>query len=203
MNNSDLERVLKSAEVSARSDEYWEQFPKRVTANTHWQSQTAGKFTTEKPRRLTLATSLKRLALASACVAVGLVIGFWRGQAPDETVLSLTQAKKYFREIEILFPNQLQAIVFDEQGARLILGEKADVPNSPPVYLRICGPHGCQTFVTFSGQQIRVNRDEFDVLLDAKGNVMLVGRRFVWSSASLGSKTSPYRIEARTLETPS
>ena len=30
MNDSDLERLLKSAELPARSDEYWEQFPKRV-----------------------------------------------------------------------------------------------------------------------------------------------------------------------------
>jgi len=31
---------------------------------------------------------------------------------------------------EALFPNQLQAIVFDDQGARLMLADKSDVPNS-------------------------------------------------------------------------
>jgi hypothetical protein len=203
MNNSDLERLLKSAEAPARSDEYWEQFPRRVTARTHWQTQPAGKPLTESPRRPSPAILAWGLGLVSACIVVRLAIGFWRGRAPRQTALQLTQATKYYREIEALFPNQIRAIVFDDQGARLILAEKADVPNSPPVFLKVCGPHGCQRFVTFSGQQIRINGNECDVLMDARGNVLLVGKRFVWSSASLGSETSPYRIEAKTLKTSS
>jgi len=107
----------------------------------------------ERPRRPSFAPLLRNLGLASACIVVGLAIVVWRGRAPNETAFPLTQAKKYYREFEALFPNQLQAIVFDDQGARLMLADKSDVPNSPPVYLTICGPRGCQSFVTFSASR--------------------------------------------------
>jgi hypothetical protein len=105
------------------------------------------------------------------------------------------EAQKYFHEIEGLFPNQLQAIVLDQTGARLVLSPAADVPRSPPLYLRICGPDGCQRFVTFSGQQIRVNGEACEVLVDRRGRVLLVGRDTVWSGSDPSGKTGPYRIE--------
>jgi hypothetical protein len=111
--------------------------------------------------------------------------------------------EKCYRETEALFPNQVQAIVFDEAGPRVVLAEKADVPKSPPLYLKICGPRGCQEIVTFSGQQVRVNGDVCDVLTDAAGNVMLAGDHMFWSSQSVGTKAGRYRIEARTMETSS
>jgi hypothetical protein len=112
-------------------------------------------------------------------------------------------ARKCFQEIQPLFPHQLQAIVFDRQGARLVLAETADVPVSPPLYLKICGPKGCQQFVTFSGQQIRVNGEVCDVLLDSQGNVLVVGGQLVWSSSKPAGKAGSYRIEAKLLITES
>ena len=202
LNNSDLDNLLKAAESPARSDQYWNQFPKKVTAKIHWQSRrvaTLDSADLHKPRRMILVWGL---SLVSAFGIIGFTLSLWRGLVPDETALELTQVKKYVREIETLFPNQLQAIIFDEQGARLILAEKPDVPNSAPLYLKICGPGGCQRFVTFSGQRIRVNGDECDVLVDAKGNVMLVGERLLWSRVAV-ARVGKYRIEARALETSS
>jgi hypothetical protein len=115
----------------------------------------------------------------------------------------LTAVRKYFREIEALFPNQLQAIVFEQQGTHLVLAGEPNLPTSPPLYLKICGPKGCQRFVTFSGQQIRVNGDICDVLADGRGGVLLVGRNLVWSSDQATASSGPYRIEARILEAAS
>jgi hypothetical protein len=98
-----------------------------------------------------------------------------------------------------LFPNQLQALVLDAAGAHLVLAEQADVPASPPLYVKITGPKGAQRFVTFSGQRIRVNGDSFEVLVGRQGEVLLVGKQSVWSSSEPGVKAGPYRIEARPL----
>ena len=54
--------------------------------------------------------------------------------------------------------------------------------------------------MTFSGQQIRFNGEDCDVLADAQGNVMLVGRQRIWHSAFSVPLAGKYRITARTLE---
>ena len=113
----------------------------------------------------------------------------------------LAEARKYFHELEALFPNQLQAIVFDQQGTHLVLAPEPNLPASPPLYLKICGPKGCQRFVTFSGQQIRVNGDVCDVLADRQGNVLVVGQETLWADAKAAVRSGPYQIEARALET--
>ena len=82
-----------------------------------------------------------------------------------------------------------------------MLAPEPNLPASPPLYLKICGPKGCQRFVTFSGQQIRVNGDVCDVLVDHQGNVLVVGRETLWSDAKAAARIGPYQIEARALET--
>jgi len=89
--------------------------------------------------------------------------------------------------------------VLDQTGARLVLSPAADVPRSPPLYLRICGPAGCQRFVTFSGQQIRVNGQACEVLVDRQGQIMLVGPKLFWSGSDPMAKGDRYQIEAATL----
>jgi hypothetical protein len=126
-----------------------------------------------------------------------------RDAAPRETFGSVAQVQKCYREIEAMFPNQVQAIIFDEAGSRIVLAEKPGVPDSTPLYLRICGPQGCQQVVTFSGQEIQVNGENWEVLTDAAGNVLLVGNKFVWSSASHVHELGKYRVETRSLETAS
>ncbi len=199
MNNSELEKLLKSAPAPDRAPEFWEEFPKRITARFHWQANRA-----TAPE--TASRGLSPLAWALGAAAVCLVFVFVNHQNTNitgETVGHFAEAEKCYREIESLFPNQVQCIIFDETGPRIVLGEKADVPASTPLYLKICGPRGCQRVVTFSGQQIRVNGETCDVLLDASGNVLLVGKQLVWSSASLNRETGRYRIEARLLEASS
>ena len=113
----------------------------------------------------------------------------------------LVAARKYFQEIETLFPGQVQAIVFDQQGSHLVLAEHSNVPADSPLYLKICGPKGCQNYVTFSGQQIHFNGETCEVLLDRHGNVLLVGPQWVLSTAGAPTKHARYQVAARPLET--
>jgi hypothetical protein len=140
------------------------------------------------------------LGVAAVCLAVGFVLGSWRGQRPSGQDSQLAEARKYFHELEALFPNQLQGIVFDQQGTHLVLAPEPNLPASPPLYLKVCGPQGCQRFITFSGQQIRVNGDVCDVLVDHQGKVLVVGQETLWSDARGAVRRGPYQIEAKVLE---
>ena len=203
MNNAELETLLRSAPVPERTRDYWEQFPKRITAKTYWQTGRPAALETASRSRSNPAAMRWGLGLASACLLVGLILSLWTRQVPNDPAPPPTQAKQYFHEIATLFPHQVQAIVFDAQGVRFMLADKADVPDSPPLYLKIMGPQGWRSFVTFSGQQIRFNGEDCDVLADGQGNVMLVGRQLLWNSAYPAPRAGKYRIAAQTLETSS
>jgi hypothetical protein len=205
MKNSELDQILKSAPVPDRPGAYWDQFPQRVMAKTNW-LRTRADDGANHPRtepfwlrsRFRLATV--GLGLAIIGLLLGFVLGFRQGRNLSITDPQLAAARKYFQEIETLFPGQVQAIVFDQQGPHLVLAERSNVPTASPLYLRICGPNGCQDYVTFSGQQIRFNGETCEVLLDRQGNVLLVGQQWVLSSAQASAKNARYQVAARPLE---
>jgi hypothetical protein len=218
MKDMELNEVLKRAAVPERGADYWERFPARVTAeiDRRKQESCAERSLPGAPRKAASVSnhwswaSVVRslggkpafaLGLATACVALGFVLGFWKGPRSPVNEPQLAEVRKYFREIEALFPNQLQAIIFDQQGTHLVLTREPNLPASPPLYLKVCGPKGCQRFVTFSGQQIQVNGEVCDVLADHEGNVLLVGRQLLWSGSRAVARSGPYQIEARALET--
>jgi hypothetical protein len=209
MNDAELNEVLRRATVPEREAEYWERFPGRVIAELERRRQAVP--TPAKTRAssawawtgvLGMLLSRPALAAAVAVICLGLVffLGFWRGQPALSNDSQLAAARKYYHEIEALFPNQVQAIVFDQRGTHLVLAQEPNVPASPPLYLKVCGPKGCQRFVTFSGQQIRVNGDVCDVLADGRGEVLLVGRQLLWSDAKAVAASDGYQVEARALE---
>jgi len=212
MNNKELDQILKSARVPERPAVYWERFPRQVTAQLRAGGGLESSLSPSEGERVGVRGPFQRgwptpfrwkpalaLALASVCIVFGFVLGAWHARHPAGTDPQLAEVAKYFREIAALFPNQLEAIVFDQAGAHMVLADRPNVPASPPVYVKVCGPKGCQWFVTFSGQQIRVNGDVFEVLVDRQGDVLLMGRQWVWSSSEPAGKSSPYRIEARPL----
>lgn len=220
MNDAQLNDVLKRATVPEREAGYWEQFPGRVTAEVERrrkaaraESRPAATTPTLTGRRTpwSWASVLRfrgakpafAFGLAAVCIAVGFVLGFWKGHHAPGEGSQLAEARKYLREIEALFPNQVQAIVFDQQGTHLVLAQEPNLAASPALYLKICGPNGCQRVITFSGQQIRVNGDVCEVLADGRGGVLLVGRQLVWSSDQARAGGGRYRIEARALEAAS
>jgi len=200
MNNTELDKLLQSAPAPARAPDFWERFPKRITTEIHRRSR-RGSAVLEAPRNTPWFAWA--LGAGAICLLLALTLTLRHGQNAGETTGQFARLEKCYRKIEAMFPNQIQSIIFDERGPHLVLAEQADVPKSPALYLKICGPRGCQQVVTFSGQQISVNGDDCDVLLDAAGNVLLVGRQFVWSSASLTRNAGKHRIEAWALDTHS
>ncbi len=199
MNKADLDRLLKGVRVPERAESYWAEFPRRVSVRLRRQThgETPRPIASLRPWRLALLGSG---ALAVLCLVAGLASALWRaGQPASAGRLAFIQ--KCYSEVEGLFPNQVEAIVFDRTGPQLVLANQPDVPRSTPLYLKIRGPHGTQEVVTFSGQQIRVNGDVCDVLVDGAGAVMLVGQKLLWSSAPAIREPGSYRIEAKILRT--
>jgi hypothetical protein len=211
MNNAELDSILKGAGTPEKSKEYLEEFPKRVLAEIAarqrrkaFDAQRAARPLESKtaPRSGLWPRAFKpafAAGLALACLAIAFAFGFRYGRNGPGNDPDLAQALKCFREIEALFPNQVQAIAFDRHGMRLDIADHPDVPVSPPLYLKICGPKDCQCFITFSGQQIRMNGDLLDVLVDRQGYVLVMGRQWVWSSSNPADTIGPYRIAARPL----
>ena len=120
MNDAELEQLLKTAQIPERPPTYWQQFPKTVAARIRWQGRRVATADTASSLKLTRATVRWAFGVASVCIIIGLGISFWRGLVANEASIQLAQAKKYFHEIETLFPNQVRAIVFDDRGAHLL-----------------------------------------------------------------------------------
>ena len=209
MKNVELDEVLKRATAPEREAGYWERLPGQVTAEIARRSQASPVHagTNASPAwdwasafRLLVTKPALAAGVAVICLWVSLFLGLWRTQRSLRDDPQLAKVRKCFHEIEALFPNQIQAIVFDQRGTQLVLAREPNVPASPPLYLKICGPKGCQRFVTFSGQQIGLNGDVFDVLANGRGDVLVVGRRSVWSSSRAGASSGGYQMEAMALE---
>jgi len=203
MTNPELEKLLKSAAIPERDADYWEQFPKRVMAEARRRSsQSPANTGNQVPgfywwlRRFAALTT----GPALACVAIWIAMGIWHGRHPASLEdPQLAALGKCFHEIQSLFPNQVEAVVFEKSGARMELAKAANVPASQPLYLKISGPGGSVRMVTFSGQQVKVNGDVCEVLVDRQGEVLVVGAHWVWSSSKPAGKSGGYLIEARVL----
>jgi hypothetical protein len=197
MNNDELKHLLKSGAVPQRDENYWEEFPKTVTR----EMRRGGDATIANPAaRQTWFSPAFIVGLATACIICAFGIKFWKGKESSPPVDQLASVQKYFREIEAMFPNQLQAIVFDESGPHLVLSENRDVPKSAPLFLKISDGNNSRRIVTFSGQQIAIKGQLYEVLSDKDGNILLVGENSVWTSNDAHPRT-PYRVQATTLET--
>ena len=183
-----LDELLKRGRVPERSEGYWEAFPKRVTAQL-----TAG-------ARSSATAGLRHswswgLAFATVCLGIALGVGLWL-QARRPAAVNYA---KLYREVAAMFPNQVRAIVLDGGDVRLELSEQANVPPSMPLRVDVCRDRQCRTYITFSGQQIRVGGERCDVLSDGLGHVLVVGRSVVWTSAEPAHDVKPYHIAAAAL----
>jgi len=194
MNDIDLEKKLKAAQVPARDEDYWESFPRLVSAKLR--ATPAGRPVIERHW-------LPRLAwgggIAFACLVIGFAIGHWRGRVEKNDPYVLLQNGKMLREVLTLFPNRVRAIVQDEHGVQLVLADQPDVPVSTPIYVHICDGKQCSSFVTFSGQEIQAAGQKITVLADTRGGIILTGNQFVWSNTERTDAGNLLKIEARNL----
>ena len=188
MNDTELSQLLKSAKVPERGPDHWAEFPDRVSAALR-----ATRASQAGPPRLwpKLAWGF---SLAGTCVLIGFVIGHWRDVREANGLL---RNGKLVREVVAMFPNQVQAIIQDENGLRLSLAETPNVPQSQPLWINICDGKNCRSIVTFSGQTVQIDGHRVEALADASGGVMLVGEHFFWSA---GDRTpGRLRINAQQL----
>jgi len=193
MNRSELESILKKAQVPARPEEFWKMFPRRVVNRLNrppvW---------SRAPRHW-----LPRLAwgsgVAFACLVIGFAIGHWHRQRQTTEADALLQNEKMLREVLTLFPNRVRGIVQDEHGLQLVLSDQPDVPDSVPLYVHICDGKQCSSLVTFSGQELEIAGQKITVLVDAQGGIILEGNQFVWSSSERNFAQGGLKIEAKRL----
>jgi hypothetical protein len=135
----------------------------------------------------------------AACILLAFAAGHWRERAERRSGQDILADAKLIQETLAMFPHRVRAIVQDKEGLSLILSDKADVPASTPIYVRICDGKNCSSLVTFSGQEIQAAGEKVTVLADAQGGIILEGSRFVWSS-TVGTYAGKHlKIEARHL----
>ena len=195
MTDPELSDLLRKAKTPSRAEEYWEEFPGVVSRGIA--RGEPGFATGPRRSRLVFATAWA-VSFATLCVLTGFWFGKWHKThlAQGDEV---AQARKLVAELATLFPNQVQSIVIENGRTELHLSENADVPRSTAILLRICGKSGCEKVITFSGQQVRVNGQPCDVLVDSRGNVIVAGSRFVWSTTGGAGNSSGAQIHARSL----
>src|SRR4051794_17460263 len=116
MNGPELDQLLKSARVPERTDDYWNDFPKEVTVAIRRQA-TVPVRPESKPLFNLGPLSAWGISVAAVCIIAGLALGLWRAHQATALARQLVEARKYYGEIQALFPNQVRAIVFDGQGA--------------------------------------------------------------------------------------
>lgn len=193
MNDSDLEKVLKAGPAPERTPEFWDDFPRRITTQLHWQARRAGDPMPEKSRPVNrLAWGL---SVGMACLVIAFALSHWRERRPADGLL---QNEKVVWEVLAMFPNQVRAIVQDENGLSLSLADEPNVPASTPLWIKICDGKQCRSVVTFSGQAMQIAGQRVEVLADARGGVMLLGDHFFWSSRETVLKDH-LRIDAQPL----
>lgn len=206
MTNLDLERILREAKPPPKPAGYAQEFAKSVITETqrragHTGGASAGVVAEQGiratfPRRSSVWRQPAFAMGLPGLFLVGLMLFLMRSRSgmSEERI-----AGRYIEEVERLFPRQLKGIVFDQAGTHLVLADNAEMPESQPVYLKVCNGSNCQRYVTFSGQRISVAGEFLDVLLDGRGDVLLVGEHWLWSSSKPVENSRGYRIEAKCL----
>ncbi len=194
MNKSELESILKKAQLPEIPEETLELFPRRIAARLKHGVQPGRAPRSFRPRwgwALGLA----------ACIAIAIAFDYWSartatGKIPAPDTLT---SRKLIRETLAMFPNRVSAIVEDEHGMNLVLSEKPDVPVSTPIYVSISDNGRSSSMVTFSGQEVQIAGQKVTVLADAHGGVILAGQNFVWSESGRVYADGHLKIKAETL----
>ena len=194
MNKPELESILKKARLPEISGESLEMFPRRIVT----------RLKRNDPSVRTARNISPRLAWAfglAACVVIAFAIGHWSGRMETGTIPATDSLAsiKLIRETLAMFPNRVRAIVQDERGINLVLSDNADVPASPPLYVRISDGKHSSSFVTFSGQEIQIAGQKVTVLADTHGGVILAGQNFMWSDTEQTYAGNHLKIEAKNL----
>lgn len=191
MNNSELEKKLIAERGPVLEPDYAEDFARTVLASLRSAPQ-------EMPRAKHSWRPRLAWGLAfAACILTAFVVVHWHGRV--EAGKDVLANSELIQQTLAMFPNRVRAIVRDEHGINLVLSDEANVPVSPPIYVRICDGKNCSSLVTFSGQEIRIAGQKLTVLSEADGGIILEGEKFFWSSSEPVYAKRKLKIEAKNL----
>lgn len=196
MTDSELDKKLAAARSPKLEPDYAADFPRTVL--TRLRSASTQKVPVEHHWLPRFAWGV---GFALVFLLAGFALGHWRGKtettaAPANDLLANV---KLINETLALFPNRVRAIIQNEQGTQLVLADQPDVPDSPPLFVKICDGKQCSSLVTFSGQDLEVAGQKITVLSDANGGIILEGSQFVWSSKGPNRLQNGLKIEAKSL----
>jgi len=196
MTHDELTRLLRSAPPPPRNVEYWHEFPAQVVRKIQQTPRTESATAHSRDTAVLFPAWLKELGLVGACAAaLCLLLPGLRLRTPAPGEPRLAALRTYYRNIEEMFPHQFEAVLVTSEGVQLQLSTRANVPNSPPLYVRICTPSRCTTAVTFSGQSIRVDGKEFEVLATGQGEILVLAREGVRSPGNNPVSGQQWRFE--------
>jgi len=215
--DKELDALLKSAQAPLESETFRQNLPEQVLSR-------AGRFHRKRrlnepslpgaraqasafaPMRLVdaLAAHFRAatygVGISAVFIAILLGLIFRPGSGPRITDTQLAEARKYFTEIRQLFPNQLRGIVLKNHNPSVMLSETSDVPDSEPVLLHVASPAGRSSFVVLNGQEFSFAGKRYEVLLDHRGEVLVIGPDIAWSSLNPKQPHQPVKIAARPLK---
>jgi hypothetical protein len=196
MTDAELDKILAAARSPKLDADYTEDFPRLVF--NRLRSARAGEIPVRHSWRPRFAWSI---GFALFFLLIGFGLGHWREKMEATGSMKDVLANvKLVQETLTLFPNRVRAIVQDQDGMRLVLADAPDVPDSPPLFVKICDGKKCVSLVTFSGQEIQVAGQKITILSDASGGIILEGNKFVWSSTVKNFAQKNLKIEAHSLE---
>ena len=203
MNNSELGELLRRVRVPERKPEEWQALGTDTMRAVYCSLSVHRKGVGQRHEVLPRQPHFRTIGLwisgcAAACVLAGFIFGHWYAQQ-EARRNEIAHARKLFSELSALFPNQIEAVIFDEQGPRLVLAERPIPGSNPPIFLRICAERRCERVVTFSGRRVSMSGESWEVLVDAHGNVIVAGEHFVWSSGQRATGAHRLQIEAAQL----
>jgi hypothetical protein len=186
MTPEELKSLAQASAEPARPDSHWEEFPGRVVAGLR-----AGARPAAASRHLELAIAL---AAAAAC---GLMAGFalWHGNTAKAGTFESLRDGRMLRAQLVLYAGRLEAIVHDRGGLRTQLATAPSVATADPVCVEIRDGDERQVVVTFSGQPIQL-ADRTVMVLSDGGQVILVGRDFLWTPSGAAGAATRLQIRA-------
>jgi hypothetical protein len=116
MKRFDLDTELKSAHIPERGEEYWENFPRRVTSELR----------TTEPQAVAPRALLHVMAwgggIAFACLALGLTLGF--SSAPRMISCAMLHNKQEIRTTLTQFSERLETLMQNEHGMEWLLADQ-------------------------------------------------------------------------------
>src|SRR5206468_9748660 len=137
----------------------------------------------------------------------------WKRPAtPTPNDEQLQALRVCYRQVAELFPRQLEAVVLGPDGAQIQLSETPDLPDSPPVFVRLCAPGSssrsplvesdssassprCTMAVSFSGGKIRLAGREFEILANGRGEIFLLAKEGGWVPGQKPVGAEKWRLE--------